>query len=352
MRIGYSFGVIGLCALAASCTTVSMQSILIDDINPETVGVSYALPKGMVEILIEGDGTKITVNKPTVSYLPDPENQFAIQIDENPWYSEKPTITTTTTGLLASVNADSTDAGPAIVESVVSLVTDIGLLGGTRAAPDDKKSGDAKKPKFQTRLVFDPLDPWQVHNATSALNAAVGKNWVRFQLLDINSNPLHNIGKNHNVLKSHAKSLREEAKKTSKNCKSSICFRLLTPIILRVTVESKTKQDFAMVVPNPLLVGELDVKRAPCVKTTTALAFNDGVLTSYAKDLPSTVLGCLAIPSTIVKGILGFPQELTERRSALLESEAGLLNQQTALIEAQQKLIAAQTAAAEATTNK
>ncbi|MEM7069022.1 MAG: hypothetical protein AAF478_09070 [Pseudomonadota bacterium] len=315
---------------------------MIDDRNPPTIGVSYALPKGMVELLVESEGSKITVNQPTVKYLPDPQNRFSVQIDENPWYSEKPKITTTTTGLLASVNGESTDAGPAIVESVVNLVTDIGLLASATAQSDSKPPSESKKSKFQTRVVFDPLDPWQVHNATTSLKRSGGHDQVTFQLLKIDGSPLHATQSNHNTLRSQSQRLQDEAKKSSKNCKSSICFRLVTPIILRISVGSTTKQDFSLVVPDPLLVAELDVSRAPCVRTTTAMTFSNGVLTEYEKDLPSSALGCLAIPSAIVKGILGFPQKLADQRAALLDSETKLLTKQAALIDAQQKLIAAQ----------
>ncbi|WP_422040134.1 hypothetical protein [Roseibium sp.] len=43
------------------------------------------------------------------------------------------------------------------------------------------------------------------------------------------------------------------------------------------------------------------------MKKVTDLTFEDGVLTKADITKPSEILGCISIPATILKAIVGFP---------------------------------------------
>ncbi|GAB4577196.1 MAG: hypothetical protein Tsb0019_05260 [Roseibium sp.] len=294
----------------------------------------YALPRGIVQIGFAYDGDKkLTVTGPTVLHVPDPTARFWLAIRGSPAAGDTISVATDASGLLSSVNSLNKDATPEIVKTTVSIVTDL-LLARARVAADAASTdgSETEKPEriapFDVQLSFDPTDDAELGHARAILGAT-GAN-ATFTIQDFGY--VSNASKSHVV----AASTPDPSPR-----RRGLYFRTVRPVGLRVKFGAlRFDKTFHTVLPDRHSLAAYDITRKACVESSTDLTFDKGILTSSKLVKPSEILGCLAIPSDIIKAVLGFPILFAQRQKTLTQAELDLLKVQMDLVKLQAEIAA------------
>jgi hypothetical protein len=113
---------------------------------------------------------------------------------------------------------------------------------------------------------------------------------------------------------------------------------------LRATAGNKETR-FVETFPDPHQVIRFDIRRGACIQRTTDLTFVKGSLTKVALTKPSEVLGCLAIPLSLVKAVVAIPAAALTGDTTRAKAEKENLEAQEARLRAHEALLAARAAA-------
>ncbi|WP_119390377.1 hypothetical protein [Taklimakanibacter lacteus] len=310
-----------------ACTGRPLQSVSLDGEELPYFGIIYSLPRGYLPVSIKTDASNnVVITEPTQKILPDPNTKFSLTLRNSAFAHDDQTVTTTADGLLSTVNAINEDQSVEIVKKIIELVTNVAKVGVVRlAAPR----------QFSVTTVIDPFNPrGELHR----LEEITG---FKFAITDLSGAKLPRYDE-------------EYERQVTASCDASVCFRILTPVMLTISGQSKESEvlaRFVVLVPNPRLIGTYDVRRGPCIKKTNELAFTNGVLTKIRVDKPSEVLGCLSIPIDVAKAIVSIPAELFKvklenigRDTQLAQAQTQAINAQIALLNAQAAYLARQPA--------
>lgn len=323
---------LSLCLLVVACSGKSIQSLQLDDSTDLINNITYALPRGYLTFGIKSVQGKLSIDPGlSVTYLPDPKARFAVKFLHSAFASDDLIATTNEQGLLTGINAVNEDQSVAIVQKVIELATGLGRAGALRF-----QRGGKAPPNFVISTSIDPF------NSQESLREIEKISDLKVTITDLYGFPLPRYDER-----------REEI--ITQKCHSSVCFRIVTPVILSISPKHFPKDflgKFVMLVPSPYMVGEYDVRRAPCVKRTNILELKNGVLTKVQSTKPSEVLGCLQIPVDVAKAIVSIPAELikvkveqSNQDAALARAQASALTAQVELMKAQAALIAQQNTA-------
>ncbi len=311
--------------LASGCGGVPMQSQFIGDVAPQGANVvAYALPKGLVGLTIEKKSNALKAPTLEVLYVPDPGARYALHFPSSAFAYDKPDVAVSPEGLLQSFNADNEDKSPEIIKNVTAIFVEV-AKGAQSEKAESQSASD-----YLGKLLFDPLDANSVGRARERLAMLDSAITLELDTLDGQS----------------FRPLTSDELRDSGRCSASVCFRLLTPVIVRLNAGGVLTSESIVYVPDPRRVASFDVTRGACVHKVSKLEFTNGVLRHVNIDKPSEVLGCLTIPSEIVKSIVGLPTGILTQRKAVVDAQKGLIDSQTGLIKAQQALLQAQAVAA------
>lgn len=317
--------------LLASCADRSVVSTPISGHSLEertagrssVQGVPYSLPIGMMKLKVELDANNVfKVTGPSVINFPQRDRTFFLTYKPSPFASDEVLFGVDDKGLLQTVNSTTEDRSPEIVSKITEIATDLVLSGVPKLteAADAPATGSAKP--FQREFFLDPL---KLVN-----KAPLRRNGVTLAVTDLapgSGTAIHTP-----VWPAPNPDARQ----------GSVHFRLLRPLLVTLTYERVNySATFGIVVPDPDQEVTLDIRRAPCIKNLTELTFAAGSLQTVKFEKPSEVLGCLAIPSTAIKAVLGLPTAIDGRKSTLLQSQKDVLAAQTALLKAEADLVAA-----------
>lgn len=293
--------------LVSGCVGKSVQSGYLgpDLISTESradrefSGPRYSLPKSLVSFSATRVGGILTITKPVVKHVPDPRASYALAFLPSGLANDDFTVEIGTNGLLKSSKVINEDKTPAIVDQGIGILGELIKLSA-KVAPSTKKPTQ----DFKVEVAFDPHDPAQVNYATNKLRQ-VGK--LELVLKDVDG---HFLYPGHPLSASDQNKYQTEVVDVAEQCEGSFCFRVQRPIIVEVigtgdSANQRTRN--SIMVADHRMVGSLDITRAACVKKTNTLTFSEGFLTKTQVQKPSEVKGCLSIPATVVKAVLGFP---------------------------------------------
>ncbi|MFN3231897.1 MAG: hypothetical protein ACE363_07010 [Alphaproteobacteria bacterium] len=101
-------------------------------------------------------------------------------------------------------------------------------------------------------------------------------------------------------------------------------------------------QSMVHMLPNDGPLSVVPLRSAAFVETKHAVAFENGLLTSYDTTRPSETLAVIGLPLRIVSGVLEAPATIIKLRVDYSSQQEALINAQRAVIEAQEKLDDAQ----------
>lgn len=295
-----AFYILSASLLLTGCTALSVKSEFVDIKEQQAPYVAYHLPKSIVSLNVTRDADKkVTIGKLSEKRVADPRAQFRLNLLELPTANDQFVLTVGANGLLNSAKITNEDKTAEIISSATSLVTQVKDLIGVQSLDVEKKSVDP----FSVDLVFDPDDPRQVAYAARQLNFASGGTF-HLMLKTIEGDFLFQG----NRPKPSRQSVSvHESVAVAKKCQGSFCFRTTRPIIVEIQANGATLVSRQTVeVVNTQQVSSFDVRRAACVKKVSDLTFENGVLTKADITKPSEILGCISIPATILKALVGF----------------------------------------------
>lgn len=282
----------------SNCTGKSLDSEFVLESEREISSyTSYSLPKGMVTFNVQSNEeadreTIYTITKPTVEFVADPQARFRFSFNYSAWADDTFDIQIDKRGLLSSANVVNEDKTPEIVQNALSVAGELAGLASSDRTVGRNRSMD---------VVFDPYDPRQVDYSARRVHAM----GLFMTVKTVEGDYLY---KDNRIVAAYHEKFKYEARALASQCNSSLCFRTVQPIIVEVFDESQNFFSRTVLdVPNSQNISSFDITRTACVKRTNDLKFSEGVLAQIKVEKPSEILGCLSIPASIVKAILGFP---------------------------------------------
>lgn len=314
-----------LTALSAGCT-----AILVEKIEPDQQyfqGISYFLPKALVDLTIKRDATNgLSLLVGDVRFVPDAQHHYSVTIDHNPLYEDEITIATEANGLLKSINSIMTDRTPEIIKRIANAP--IVVLGATESVFVNVQA-------FDIKMTIDPASPADVERVRVRLRGLDPK--IRFD-----SRPHVHIPSDASII--------------HPDCGKHICFRTAMPYALELSTAEPAAMPRVVarqvvVVPNKHVVGQIPVTRAPFVKKEFKLDFTSGMLTQVYLKNPSEVLEFIQIPIAVAKSIVAIPSAMLKFQTTQITADNNLLAAQKQNIELQQQMIEAQRALLKAQTD-
>ncbi len=132
-------------------------------------GMSYALPKGLVEfeLLFDKDIGQFDLQYLGTRFISDPHHRYVMRYQPNPFYHDTIDIVYGTNGFLQSVSLTSTDKTGQIILNLVKAFAQL---------PNVFESEQAAKTVSLGKHSFDPLDPEDVARAQTYFNGLVLSN--------------------------------------------------------------------------------------------------------------------------------------------------------------------------------
>lgn len=294
-----------------------MQSGFVATGSQSPRSVTYALAAGLVNIGVSASAEDLTKPEITEVVVADTGGRYALSFPESVLAYDKPVVEITPQGLLQSVNADNDDKTVDVVKKVTEIVVDIAGAAKLEAA--------GTKKAFAANVLFDPFNGASRDEAAAALDALLPD--VTVTVTAIDGSPLPDLA--------------PSEKADPAGCSASVCFRLLTPIRVRMKLDGVVDVTKVVFVPDPRFVAAFNVTRGACVHKISKLNFTNGTLTKVDIDSPSELLGCLAIPADIVKAVIGLPATASANRKAFYDAQKVLAQSQASLLATQQRILEA-----------
>ncbi len=314
--------------------------------------VPYALPRGMISVRASWDGqadslVKLRMGK--VLYYPDKDARYFATFKPSAISNDSFVIRTEFGGLLTTVNVAAEDRTPDIIakigEIAATVVSPLPPVPAAAAATYSQPQFLALTKKFSVEARFDPFDTDSLAAARSVLNSAGVS--LSVNCLEPGDGGLGGPCDTDPGFLATDLIFDEEKGET---CGNSICFRLLTPVIIELSYTSPLAgqygAQFLALVPDPRRQVGFDLTRAACVEKVSQLSFDRGILTRASVDKPSEILGCLEIPLEVAKAIVSVAGSLLTVRTvsdpALIEAQAEVLDTQQEVLETQAVLVETQ----------
>lgn len=273
----------------ANCASQTMEVERASAYASNSTGFNYFLPKSMVSITVSRKNGAYSIETPTVEHHADPNRQFRIMLRESVFSKDKYTLALNDSFLLSSANNTAKDETPEIIAQLPALAEQIGEFRDIFSALRVETDTSAK-------LLFDPQDAAQVRYARRTLKNVFGSGEVKLVVKDLNGDflkPTESI------------STKDEISDLLSGCNMhSICFSMPRPLLVEITTENSRIREVVTVADRDR-IGTLDVYRRPCVELINNVSFNNGMMQKLERTKPSEVLGCISIPTNILKTAIG-----------------------------------------------
>ncbi len=250
----------------------------------------YNLPKGLIEITLEDNGSySFKVEKKIV---PDPDHRYFLQYTNTGRSNDKVNIKFNEEGYLSYVNIDSEDAALKVIEKVVESIKEA-VLPGTRGI------GDA--PNILIKETFDPFNEKEV--------AAVVAKFQRIKGLETFFIDFKSLAK-------------KKMKAKTADSQYGILCKPMELCEFRYGIrgdaeknESDSDTQMLLQLPHPDVTHLISVPNAPFVKSVLTIQFNEyGYPNDINIDQPSWWLEVAGMPSKILKGLFALPSQLIQLR--------------------------------------
>jgi hypothetical protein len=269
------------------CAKTSIESLLIESGTNVGSGIIYSLPRGLLKISVKRASDKQVTFKATPLIVPDEENRYSVRFRPLANANDTFDIAVDNKGLLVGGSVTNEDKTPEIIQEIVDIATQIEQAFRT------ERESDGEDRSFVVESIFDPFDEKAVSSFNKQLRDLSGSQ-LKIYVAVNSDHVFRDTDSNHKI--------------NFVECSKSLCFRIPTALQITLKYSNEKESDIAsevVVLPDPMFLGGIDIARAACVKKTTALTFNDGMLTKHRIEKPSELLGCLKIPSTIVGALIG-----------------------------------------------
>lgn len=325
-------------ALLASCSL----PVAVDKIEGNQQyfeGLDYFLPKGIVDLTIKSNSATDKDGKPTgalkvslsidgVRYVPDPLFHYSVSLNHSTFFDDDISVAVDDKSLLKSVNSITSDRTGDVIQKLAEAPTQI-LKANLFVDKNPVVT------KFDIKFSLDPdsaADRARLNDYLSNLDPKI----------QFRARPLVSIPSSRSL--------------THPDCGIHICFRTAMPYAFELfTTKGSDLTVVARqiaVLPNPHVVGQIPITRAPFVKKEFKLDFTNGMLTSVHLTNPSEALAFVQIPISVAKAIVSIPSAMFQFKTTQITADNNLLTAQQKnldlqrqIIETQQKLLAAQAAA-------
>lgn len=296
--------------LLAGCGGTALQSETFDADNTLVSGPVYALPRSLVTLAVNFDGTALSMTA-SAEHVADVRHRYKVNHLRSAAANDDFQISVDSKGLLGTTTAQTTDETPAVLEKVVETTAELGaafMKTATNAdrettpqpgvQPSEVSCGTGKA--FSIEQTIDPLVPEDVIRLNTALKAINSGCQITVGLLDSRSIP---------------GTLRENGSSTVEDkCDGSYCFRLPVPLRVALKDNKKTMLSRLVTIADPSITGRIMVERAACSILKTDITFSSGMLTSVKINRPSTLLNCVSVPSRVIAaGVSGLTTGLKNR---------------------------------------
>ena len=314
----------------SGCTSKAISTSNVE--SPETsIGIHYALPKGLVSIrLLQHKSIKnvFGLKFEGVSYIGDNEFLYLMSYAPSAFSSDIINVTkevsaSGSAGLLKKVAFTSEEQSAQVLLKVVELGKEVakapfvpfGSAGVVTAAEEDQ---------FDAILYegsFDPLSSNDVVRINKLLKSYVEKGAI-FIEVDVpgrsrDQTELAEVG----------------------DCKWSICFRRPIAVDLVFRGETEEFQRISVVLPDKSKIAGLDIRRAALVKQVVSVEFENGMLQSLSATKPSEVLAGIQVPIDIAKAILSIPGEIVQLKIDTTKDSGALHQARLNELKAREQLI-------------
>jgi hypothetical protein len=319
--------IIGALAVAlAGCTTMQTEDA---DVNsPVTgkarVGNFYFLPRGKITIVgtpVDNAAYSLVITRKNEA---DPQARKFLLQRRNVFYEDKTKLDIDAEGLLTTVNVDSEDKTPAIIDKVVDTVIDVAKIAantsGMMGAADMKTL--TLLPLSPFKCTFDPFVREQV-------NAARNVMW--------------NAGFVATIVPASMETKTRVVQDELSN--RGVYYRPPTTVSVKIKTRDGYVGDFMQTatvrVPDPSSIAVLSLTRPFLVKKTTNLVFVGGDLHTVDFTHPSEALGVVSIPASIASKLAAAIPAIIkiqdERANAVTARETSRLNAERDLLKAQKE---------------
>lgn len=338
-----------ICSLPlVSCSNVRSSFASVDDASEvrANVGNYYFLPKARVRIKAEktaDGGFTVTVSQ---FNLPDRTQRYFLQHRTNILADDALVLTVDKNGLLQTMNLDSEDKTPAIIDSVTATVIDVFKVASQTAALEPAPGqGQPAKTFTPFNYVFDPLNKIETDEIKEKMKD-------KYFQLEVYPYPAPRSGTTATDFKGTSEATSDVAAVHHRESESAVFYR--PPTAVEVIIRCKDFDDrmverIVARVPDQRIVAAISLSRAALIKKTTHLTFIDGDLSGVDFKKPSQALAAVNIPASIAhKAAEAIPEIIKvqdaraihdeTQRKAEIEAQTGLLKSQLALIQAQAAL--------------
>jgi hypothetical protein len=271
---------------------------------------TYGLPIAYFPITIKRDDKCVltaSLDKPV--YARDPGKNYTLAYYHHSYTDDSLTVQTDDVGLLMGINTTSENQQLAIVDQTVALAAQVARLTAQLNVhlPLARLNGPAPKVNvapppptcaaFSLTYVFDPLNA-RGSVGVDALN-------VLLKPAKAHVEPAQIIGAGMGGAKDDTTFC------TARDAEAGQCvyFRVTRTYALSVEDDQDaTNHGITLLLqaPDPDHDYAIPLRRKDFVKFDVKLTFDHGVLTSFASNDPSQLLAVLAIPSDLIKDVLGF----------------------------------------------
>jgi hypothetical protein len=288
------------------------------------VGQYYFLPKKLIQITGTSNETAYSIAMQELIEA-DRDYRYFLHLGKNIFYDDHTVLTTNSKGLLSTVNVTTTDATPAIIDTLAEMAVNLARIAANTSAA---KGGGNPPDPFD--VVFDPFDELQVTRAAKRMFDS----GVILTHLPLPAVKTHFTG---------------DIKKGTAPSPDGVFFRPPTIASFEIsTAEGRSGhvyRRFGVTVPDKRTVAVLPYNREFLVTKQLNATFTDGQLTSVDYQLPSQARAAVGIPANIVKRVAEAIPEIVrvrnENRSdpnAAINAQAALLNAQAGLLNAKKAL--------------
>lgn len=268
----------------AGCSSTAVRT----NSNDKAIGLPYYLPKGMVnlEIMKEKVEGTLAIKITEVKIQPDNAFRYTLQYQPNSMSDDGLEVTTTKTGLLSELKFTSDEHTDEFIIKLAEAIKE-----GAKAA--FTPFGIVQEGKEYNLIYVASFDPFTELNE---INAVIQKLNPRFEI-------------QFPVLNSPVKF---ESAKRSDCDQNNICFRPTSVFPLILKENGVELQRINMELPDPTVMGQIDVTRAVFVRKVTNLTFDNGSLVKVEINKPSEAIAGIEIPINILRTFASIPAEIIQ----------------------------------------
>lgn len=331
MRVAVA-AVVGL--VVAGCSGIS--SVPVDSgfvsHGQLAAGTPYSLPKGVVPVQVFVDSGGIGLVIEPAQMITDNEVGILVaRLNPSIFNDEKMSLTADPeTGFLSSVSSEAT-------ARILDIATEAGKLAGRLSLQS------AKAAFFDGKVVlledsFDPLSDMDIARINDGINGAIARAaagrihqipQVRLRVASVSA---PGLSPNQPVTSSHVPQ--------NGRCALGVCARTMVSRTVRVELNGRSFGTKVVNVPSREVI-PVPVPQTILADQKVTITIKDGILSNYALDRKSELLGLVKIPGAVIGGVFaGMAQGLDDTKS-LVDKHKDLAKSETELAKAQKDRIEA-----------